>query len=400
MASQTDKKRVSLQMGEIAKYYNHSPEGDIQDEEFFYVVDKVMHGDKIEGYLLLPVHIFKKDSPDENHKQELDLLQKKRGFISERFTGNNSTTYYRAECMIVMHGTDYKEFSIPVDLIADVRRHKILLEKSIEQFVDSNHVHITQGQSTSMFSVLNGVASQRKQAPEHGVGNYLDIDLMAAAKAELIPQEVADILRTHGKIQRLSTALRISSDPDKGKLYQIFAKESPTPSISYNDFRHSIRQGMSRLSQEIANNPEEFQARLDEDTILRYSGKEKITFRFKPNIQMPDTSAAQDMTEKIPDISIDDAKNEGYFIHPDTHYILQTAGVKTLREAWGLASIKSSNILKMAFGKALITFIPLKTIKADIIEAFHAFEDNISNPDEYGGFKEGTKIIYKDRELT
>jgi hypothetical protein len=230
---------------------------------------------------------------------------------------------------------------------------------------------------------------------------------MAAAKAKLIPQEVADILRTYGKIQRLSTALRIASDPDKGKLYQIYAKASPAPSISYNDFRHSIRQGMSRLSQEIVNTPEEFQARLDEDTILRYSGKEKITFKFKPNILIPDTSTAnedskaiQDMTGKIPDISIDDAKNEGYFIHPDTHYILQTAGVKTLREACGLASIKSSHILKMAFGKALITFIPLKTIKADIIEAFHAFEDNISNPDEYGGFKEGTKIIYKDRELT
>jgi hypothetical protein len=392
-----------LQIGEIAKYYTQSPDGDIRDEEYFYVFNRVMHDRKVTSYLLIPIHVFKADQADNNTKRELELLQNRRTGISERFKGSHPNNYYRAEYALEMREASHDKKAVSIDRITDGQIHTILQEKAIQGYMHQNHIRVATGSGTVMFAIFENIAGERKQETQKDKGNFLDIDLISAAAVGIIPQEVADILITHGKINRLGTALKILSDPDKGKLYQIYAKVSPSPQLTYSDFRLAIRQGMGKLHFSFQEDPKGFQARLPENTILQYSGLEKISFRFKKGVEIPKEilerkSKSQEPSNQFADITIEDAHAAGYFLHLDTFTLLQDAGIKTLRDAWCAASSDKSKVLSKTFKTAAV-FLPLSSIKDDIIEAFLTFEENVKKPDEYNEFETGV-IIYRDKELT
>jgi hypothetical protein len=392
-----------LQIGEIAKYYTQSADGDIRDEEYFYVFNRVMHDRTVTSYLLIPIHVFKTDQADNNSKQELELLQNKRTGVSERFKGSHPHNYYRAEYALEMREASHGKKVVSIDRITDGQIHSTLQEKAIQGFIHQNHIRVMAGASDVMYAVFDRIAQKRKQETQKDKGNFLDIDLISSAAVGIIPQEVADILITHGKINRLGTALKILSDPDKGKLYQIYAKASPAPTLTYSEFRLAIRQGMGKLQSSLQEDPEGFQARLPENTILQYSGLEKISFRFKKGVEIPKEvlerkPESQEASKQFADITIKDAQEAGYFLHLDTFTLLQDAGIKTLRDAWCAASSEKSKILIKTFKTAAV-FLPLESIKDDIIEAFLAFEENVKKPDEYEEFDTGV-IIYREQEFT
>lgn len=374
---------ITLIEGEIVKV---SPieENENNNESFYvYILNSVKKAGKIVSYAVLPIHIIPDDSSGQ--KIELDLLRTHKRKISEKIESPaHQNRYYRATLELNELPAQGQWRFTPVDRITNIAVQKQIEQNLVKSFVQSNF-SIVDGKPL----FVSGIAESRTIPKESNTPYYIDIDVSHAAIAGFIPQEVADILKNHGKISRLGTAASVAKDENTDKLRQIYDKARPNQTMSFDDFSNYIKTGMSYFNTQAPLDSKDIQDRLPEGAFLKYPDKEKIKFKF---------------VERRPDISLEDAFHaHGFIAEEDTYKTLKAAGLKTLRHAFESLEEHGVSILRTAFHKANKSsnsdHCSLHDILEDLWEAHKTFVTVLENPNDYEPFPWSTQTAYPIQEV-